>query len=116
MNKDYKLMGGLIPVILILCIGLYGIPVLGSQTDSNQVTSVAYNGSNSTTNNTVASEQSDTNNDSYQTDSSNRVNNVRSTTSRSIYSTTNTGDNTQNPSLPQPDDNAQPPSNNNGTP
>jgi hypothetical protein len=70
MNKDYKLMGGLVPVILILCIGLYGLPVLGSQSDS-PINSVAYNGtdgSNATvTNNTVANDESDTDDASTQT-------------------------------------------------
>ncbi|AXV40763.1 hypothetical protein [Methanobacterium sp. BAmetb5] len=104
MNKDYKLMGGLVPVILILCIGLYGIPVLGSQSDS-QVNSVAYNGtdeSNATvTNNTVASDDSDADDDSTQT--STQVTSSRSSNSGSTSNTnTNTG-NTQTPSEPTPE-------------
>ncbi|MBU4535567.1 MAG: hypothetical protein KKF16_07055 [Euryarchaeota archaeon] len=33
MNKDYKLIGALIPVLLVLSVGLYGIP--GAVGDSN---------------------------------------------------------------------------------
>ena len=37
MNKDYKLIGLLIPILLVLSVGLYGIPgVVGDETHSPQ--------------------------------------------------------------------------------
>lgn len=116
MKKDHKLMGLMIPVIFILCIGLYGIPgAVGSQSDPNQITSVAYNGDSNTAsiNDTVSSEQSGGNTDQT---SSSQVTTTRRTTSTSASSSSSSATDTtpatqtetpQTPTTPEtPQDNS----------
>jgi hypothetical protein len=60
MNKDHKLMGVMVPVILILSIGVYGIPgVVGS--DSNPlITAVDYKGNTTDDSSDIGSDDTDT--------------------------------------------------------
>lgn len=95
MNKDHKLMSVMIPAILILCIGFYGIPgALGSQSDLNSLTSVAYNG---TSNDDATGNDNNQTSDQSDSETSDQTTSSQVTSSRT---TTSGNTNTGTPSTP----------------
>jgi hypothetical protein len=98
MDKDYKLMAGLIPVILILCGVLYGMPGATVAADNNSSNITA---NNTTINTTDLSQSSiDTGDNDYKSDSSsssstssNRTYKNRHNSSSDSDSSDNTGEN-----------------------
>lgn len=99
MNKDNKLMGVMVPVILILSIGFYGIPgVVGS--DSNSlITAVDYKGN-------TTDDSGDSGFDDTATDQSGNVSQDLQSNEDDAYNTnSNSGSNTRPPSPNPPSPN-----------
>lgn len=96
MNKDHKLMGVMVPVILILSIGFYGIPgVVGS--DSNSlITAIDYKGN-------TTDDSGDSGFDDAATDQSGNVSqDLQSNEADASNTNSNSGSNTRPPSPTPP--------------